>query len=83
MKTQMDVPVCSSLHSGKSFKLGGEVNWEVPQRCGFVGKSRGWGLSCHGGGSEIWERLESSPGFVNSFDFQQKNTEEGLGGKDG
>lgn len=66
---------------GTSFKPGGEVNWEEPWQCGFAGKS--WGLSSRGGGSKIWGRLESSPGFVISFDFQQKNREEALGGEEG
>lgn len=68
---------------GKSFMLGGKINWEDPQQCGFTGKSEGWGLSCCRGGTEIWGRLESSPGFVIFFDFQQKNTEEALGGEEG
>lgn len=78
--------VCSCLQIpplGKSFKLGGEVSWEDPWQCGFAGKSGGWGLSCRGGGSDVWGRQESSAGFVISFDFEQKITEEALGGEEG
>lgn len=75
--------VCSCLQMPP---LGGSPSsWEeksagkIP---GFGGRAR-LETELHGGGSDAWGRLQSSPGLVISFDFEQKITEEALGGEEG
>lgn len=69
--------------TGRSPSVWEKSAGKIPE-FGFAGKAEaGLEAELSPRGSDVWGRLQSSPGFVISFDFEQKITEEGLGGEEG